>query len=931
MKRIDKIEKYLKEMKWTIDELRDRQGLSTDEIARNLHLVRTNVSKELNELVRRNKVIKIKKRPVLYIHRDMIEKILKDKISEEIIEVDDIKQLIKEEKEQKIEMSPFDCLIGSETSLKNQIEQAKAAILYPPNGLHSLIIGQTGVGKTLFANIMFEYGKKIKRFDDNAPFVAFNCADYYNNSQLLISQIFGHVKGAFTGADTDKDGLVEKANGGILFLDEIHRLPPEGQEMIFYFMDTGTYNKLGETERKRKANVLIIGATNEDINSHLLKTFMRRIPIIINIPSFEDRPCSDKVEMVRYLLSKEARRVNKKISITEDVVKALIGSVTYGNIGQLKSNIQLICARGFLNFMNKESIDIDFKMLPSSIKEGLLNFRNKRKDIEEISDLVNGKLIVTPNDDRILISLNQDLSEPPFNLYKIIEDKISILKSEGMDEQSIKEFIATDIKIHLKGFYKKFEDTKNKKEKLLSVVDENILDFASEIKKFAENKLKRKYSDRFIYALGLHLSALFKRIKNNMVIQSFDVKDFLKYKQEEIETAFEIKSLIEKKYNIIVPDAEVGYITILLVNIEEEKDAHVGIIVAAHGDSTASSMVNVATSLLGDLMGEKKVEAVDMPLNISPNEILKTIIEKVKKINSGKGVLLLVDMGSLCNFDTVITEQTGIKVKILDMVSTPTLIEAIRKSYAYDLDLDSIYESLKDFRGYATEVKNNNSNKEKAIITICSSGQGTAIKLKELVNDIVTNITDEKINIIPVGIKNMKNDLSEIKDKYNIIASIGMKDPNLPVPFISLERLIEDDGEELLRKIVSNHSIKIVKKDQDIAVRNLCRDSLNQFLTFLNPDKIINLLIRFCNRLEIELNKQFSNTMKIKLIIHTGCALERTIINDSIKYKDSVLNLNKDIIEKVRNCSKIFSDALNINLIDDEIYLIAEMLCEQQY
>lgn len=526
MKRIDKIEKYLKEMKWTIDELRDRQGLSTDEIARNLHLVRTNVSKELNELVRRNKVIKIKKRPVLYIHRDMIEKILKDKISEEIIEVDDIKQLIKEEKEQKIEMSPFDCLIGSETSLKNQIEQAKAAILYPPNGLHSLIIGQTGVGKTLFANIMFEYGKKIKRFDDNAPFVAFNCADYYNNPQLLISQIFGHVKGAFTGADTEKDGLVEKANGGILFLDEIHRLPPEGQEMIFYFMDTGTYNKLGETERKRKANVLIIGATNEDINSHLLKTFMRRIPIIINIPSFEDRPCSDKVEMVRYLLSKEARRVNKKISITEDVVKALIGSVTYGNIGQLKSNIQLICARGFLNFMDKESIDIDFKMLPSSIKEGLLNFRNKRKDIEEISDLVNGKLIVTPNDDRTLISLNQDLSEPPFNLYKIIEDKISILKSEGMDEQSIKEFIATDIKIHLKGFYKKFEDTKNKKEKLLSVVDENILDFASEIKKFAENKLKRKYSDRFIYALGLHLSALFKRIKNNMVIQSFDCKRF---------------------------------------------------------------------------------------------------------------------------------------------------------------------------------------------------------------------------------------------------------------------------------------------------------------------------------------------------------------------------------------------------------------------
>ena len=66
--------------------------------------------------------------------------------------------------------------------------------------------------------------------------------------------MFGHVKGAFTGADTDKIGLVEKANGGILFLDEVHRLPPDGQEMLFYLMDKGEYNRLGDGS-KRKSNV----------------------------------------------------------------------------------------------------------------------------------------------------------------------------------------------------------------------------------------------------------------------------------------------------------------------------------------------------------------------------------------------------------------------------------------------------------------------------------------------------------------------------------------------------------------------------------------------------------------------------------------------------------------------------------------------------
>lgn len=98
---------------------------------------------------------------------------------------------------------------------------------------------------------MFNYACFVGRFDAKKPFIVFNCADYAMNPQLLMAHIFGHIKGAFTGAGEDKEGLVDKANGGMLFLDEIHRLPPEGQEMVFYFMDTGTYSRLG----KRKEDV----------------------------------------------------------------------------------------------------------------------------------------------------------------------------------------------------------------------------------------------------------------------------------------------------------------------------------------------------------------------------------------------------------------------------------------------------------------------------------------------------------------------------------------------------------------------------------------------------------------------------------------------------------------------------------------------------
>ncbi|HFL3828701.1 TPA: sigma 54-interacting transcriptional regulator, partial [Clostridioides difficile] len=346
MKRIDRVYNYSVETfrGWTLGDIKENIGVTASEISEELDILRNNVSLELNKLYREGKMIKVDGRPVYYIPKEVLEEILRKPLDKGPIEVSNISELIKQKP-----INPFQKIIGYDSSLKSQIDKAKAAILYPPNGLYTLIIGGTGVGKTMFANTMYEYAKYTNRIDKNLPMIIFNCADYYNNPQLLISHLFGHVKGAFTGADKEKTGLIEKANGSILFLDEIHRFPPEGQEMLFYFMDTGKYSKLGETERNRKAEVLIIGATTEDPSSALLSTFIRRIPIVINLPTFGERPTKDKVGLLKSLMGTEAYRINKPINIDRESVKALIGSSTYGNIGQLKSNIQLVCAKAFLD------------------------------------------------------------------------------------------------------------------------------------------------------------------------------------------------------------------------------------------------------------------------------------------------------------------------------------------------------------------------------------------------------------------------------------------------------------------------------------------------------------------------------------------------------------------------------------------------------
>ncbi|WP_316496161.1 sigma 54-interacting transcriptional regulator, partial [Enterococcus faecium] len=215
------------------------------------------------------------------------------------------------------------------------VSQAKAAVHYPPNGLHMLLLGPTGSGKTFFANKIYQYSIFEKLIDKNSSFESFNCADYYHNPQLLLAQLFGYVQGAFTGANEDHIGLVEKADGGVLLLDEIHRLTPEGQEMLFYFIDHGYFNRLGETGLKRKANVLIICATTEDPNSSLLETFLRRIPMTIQIPALNQRSVQERIALTKFLFEQEARRVQRTFLVDIDVINALINTIEYGNVGQL--------------------------------------------------------------------------------------------------------------------------------------------------------------------------------------------------------------------------------------------------------------------------------------------------------------------------------------------------------------------------------------------------------------------------------------------------------------------------------------------------------------------------------------------------------------------------------------------------------------------
>ena len=327
------ISDYIREWYIKADEAERQKGLTASEISEGAGIWQNSAVTVLKQLCDKGVLASYGKKPVHYLPADSAKG----------------RTVIEPAAEEPLPL--FARIIGADGSLSAQIQLVKAGASYPPNGMHMLIVGESGVGKTLLAEETWRYFNSIHGASKSVPFIVFNCAEYAENPQLLLSQLFGYEKGAYTGADTSHKGLVEIADGGILFLDEIHRLSKTGQEMLFTLLDKGLYRRMGSIE-DRHAALMMIGATTEAPNTSFLKTFRRRIPMIIEIPPLRDRPVRERIDLVFHFAKEEAKRMGIPVKITPEVLKLLISYNSDANIGDLKNEIEISCARSYLSITN---------------------------------------------------------------------------------------------------------------------------------------------------------------------------------------------------------------------------------------------------------------------------------------------------------------------------------------------------------------------------------------------------------------------------------------------------------------------------------------------------------------------------------------------------------------------------------------------------
>ncbi|MGI6606608.1 MAG: sigma 54-interacting transcriptional regulator [Peptococcia bacterium] len=716
-------------------------------------------------------------------------------------------------------LDPFSTMIGWDRSLRVKVEQAKAAVLYPPNGLHTLIIGLTGVGKSELAESMYKFALLVKNLKAGQfPFVVFNCADYAENPQLLLAQLFGYKKGAFTGAEADKDGLVSKADGGILFLDEVHRLPPDGQEILFQLIDKGKYRRLGETSSTLSAQVMLIAATTENIETSLLGTFRRRIPMIIELPPLSARPAEERFEIIKMFFRKEAARINNKITVSYTAIKALLVYDCLGNIGQLRSDIQVACARGFLTYMAKakenraDGIFVDMGALPTHVGKGMLNVTWNRTEIEQF---ITDDLVFHPDDsvnahsaDQLETVANDDLYSLPDEIYKNIEESYQKLLGQGFSNEVINKIIGDDLEAKVKNIIEKIKKNKKKyiKDDLKLIVGPKIVEMVQRMLKIATAGLG-ELDDTLFYCLATHLNASVERIKSGKQITNPQMENVkIKYPKE-YKIAQEMASLTNYYLGIELPEEEVGFIAMYLKTLSK-KDVKaqdtIGLIVVSHGH-VAEGMASVANRLLGVNL----VKTVEMALDEKPEVAFQRTLDAVVQVNRQKGVLLLVDMGSPLGFGLQITQQTGIKTRTVARVDTLMVIEAVRKVLIPDADLDYVADSLIKEKtaelGFLQETVTFGQT-EMGIISLCLTGEGTAKLIQKKITERINEINPQ-IKVVTLGVldeKDILDQIERIRRNMSVLAIVGTVNPKYPeVPFIPAAEILKGEGLAKLTHLVN--------------------------------------------------------------------------------------------------------------------------------
>ncbi|EHJ01697.1 Sigma 54 interacting domain protein [Clostridium sp. DL-VIII] len=858
------------------DLYKDGKGkVTTSELADKLSISRQVASHYLNRLSEEKKVVKIKTKPVYW-----------------KINIEDKKESIKV-------TNVFENFIGYNGSQRKMVESCIAAVKYPPNGLSILLTGKSGVGKSFLANLIYKYSKEEGIIPDDAPFVILNCADYANNPELLSSILFGHKKGAFTGANENKDGIIQAANGGFLFLDEVHRLSSENQEKLFLFIDSGKYKPVGENKVWRTSKVRFIFATTENPDDVLLDTLKRRIQVSLNISSFKERPLIEKVQLIISAYHDEAIRIKKNLILRGNVISKIISENFEGNMGKIKNIAKLSCAEEYRRQEKQDKIIINVESLEFGIKISEEE-ESKYGDIEIYWDkpyFINN--IIDEDLKYFFINIFQKIISSENNVNEIEKIRINLHKLS---------------KLIINNEYTYSSDIEYIRNKFISLWDKIIID--------KYGLVNSKIITNDVFSIYVYLQKnIYINIEGEEEVYSILNKHFhraLYISNRFLELSEDKMNFSNKIFKIIL--------CILLSDYINEKITLKGLLLA-HGKSTASSIQSVANKIYENYI----FEAIDMPIETTVSEIVNETKKFIKNQDTSKGLILLVDTGSLSKMYSSIKNEIEGELLIINNLTTSIALDIGNKMIQNIMFKDIAQKADENYKISTQYFEGFSQNKN--IIISCMSGIGVSEQIKCIMKRYLKS---DELDILVVEYREIKQtvkdgSIKKISNTKLIISTIDLP-KSILIPSINIYDILDVSG---MKKLYRNLTPYINKNDFDEMMEELLKffskEGVAEKLTLLNSNVVIKEVEKVVVKYSDYYNINFDGKFKLNLYMHISLMIERILLSnrDSIEYELGDLDeKEEEFFILTKSFFQHIEMKFNIILDNYEISLLYE-ICKQ--
>ncbi|MDG1482085.1 MAG: sigma 54-interacting transcriptional regulator [Myxococcota bacterium] len=297
-------------------------------------------------------------------------------------------------------------IIGSCAPMKELFRMVRRLA---PTDLSVLVLGETGTGKELVARELHRLSERVK-----GPFISINCGAIPEN--LLESELFGHKKGSFTGAVSDKMGKFEAASGGTIFLDEIGEMPMNLQVKLLRVLQERAIEPVGSLT-PRSVDIRVISATNKDLDAEIKEgnfredLYYRLAEVTTNLPPLRDRG-DDIHQIARFFLNKYADQYDSKVKgFTNEAIRGLLNYYWPGNVRQLESRVKRAVIMSDRALLNPDDMGIptgtkrDIAPLEAATEEFKKNY------IREVLELNNWNKAQT----------GRDLDVDPRTIFRYIE------------------------------------------------------------------------------------------------------------------------------------------------------------------------------------------------------------------------------------------------------------------------------------------------------------------------------------------------------------------------------------------------------------------------------------------------------------------------------------------------------------------------------